>query len=57
MGNEQVPNQIMQVFDTSAFDSMLDIDLFGMFDPAFDLDSFDACLQGNINPAFPNSFQ
>jgi hypothetical protein len=44
-------------FDPTIFDSMADIDLFGMFDPAFDLDGFDACLEGNLNPAFPNPFQ
>jgi hypothetical protein len=43
-------------FDPSMFDSMADIDLFGMFDPAFDLDGFDACLESNLNPAFPNPF-
>jgi hypothetical protein len=42
--------------DSSMFDSVADIDLFGMFDPAFDLDGFDACLEGNLNPAFPNPF-
>jgi hypothetical protein len=41
-------------FGPSIFDSIADIDLFGMFDPAFDLDGFDACLESNLNPAFPN---
>lgn len=44
-------------FDPSVFDSIADVDLFGMFDPAFDLDGFDACLEGNLNPAFPNALQ
>jgi hypothetical protein len=47
----------MQDFDPSMLDSIADIDLFGMFDPAFDLDGFDACLEGNLNPAFPINFQ
>lgn len=41
-------------FDPLIFDNIADIDLFGMFDPAFDLDGFDACLESNLNPAFPN---
>lgn len=44
-------------FDPSVFDSIADVDLFGMFDPAFDLDGFDAYLEGNLNPAFPTQFQ
>jgi hypothetical protein len=47
----------IQDFDPSIFDNLADIDLFGMFDPAFDLDGLDACLEGNLNPAFPTSFQ
>jgi hypothetical protein len=53
----QTPIQQMQDFDPSIFDSIADIDLFGMFDPAFDLDGFDACLEGNLNPSFPTYFQ
>jgi len=53
-GNEQI---VDFNFDQSIFDSVAGIDLFGMFDPAFDLDGFDACLEGNLNPAFPNPFQ
>ena len=49
-------DHISTQFDPSMFDSIADIDLFGMFDPAFDLDGFDACLEGNLNPAFPNPF-
>lgn len=49
-------DHISTQFDPLLFDSMADIDLFGMFDPAFDLDGFDACLEGNLNPAFPNPF-
>lgn len=52
-----IPNQSMQDVDLSVFGSIPDIDLFGMFDPAFDLDGFDACLEGNLNPAFPTNFQ
>jgi hypothetical protein len=52
--NDIIPTQPMQDFDLSVFDSINDVDLFGMFDPAFDLDSFDACLEGNLNPTFPN---
>jgi hypothetical protein len=47
----------MQDFDPSMLDSIADVDLFGMFDPAFHLDGFDACLEGNLNPAFPTNFQ
>jgi hypothetical protein len=51
------PAQMMQEVDSSMFGFTPDIDLFGMFDPAFDLDGFDACLEGNLNPAFPTNFQ
>ncbi len=52
VGSDQIPTP----FDPSMFDSIADIDLFGMFDPAFDLDGFDACLESNLNPAFPNPY-
>ena len=55
--NDMVFTQPMQDFDLSVFDAINDVDLFGMFDPAFDLDGFDACLEGNLNPAFPTGFQ
>jgi hypothetical protein len=55
--NDMVFTQPMQDFDLSVFDPINDVDLFGMFDPAFDLDGFDACLEGNLNPAFPTGFQ
>jgi hypothetical protein len=55
--NDMAQTQALQDFDLSIFDSINDVDLFGMFDPAFDLDGFDACLEGNLNPAFPASFQ
>lgn len=47
----------MQDFDPSLFNLNVtgDIDLFSMFDPSFDLDGFDACLEGNLNPGFPTS--
>ena len=48
--------QPTQDFDPSIFDSMANVDLFGMFDPAFDLDGFDACLEGNLNLSFPTTF-
>jgi len=51
-----VGDQIPTSFDPSMFDSVADNDLFGMFDPAFDLDGFDACLESSLNPAFPNPF-
>jgi hypothetical protein len=44
-------------FDPSVFDSVADIDLFGMFDPALDLDGFGACSEGNLIPSFPTHFQ
>ncbi|ESZ98224.1 hypothetical protein SBOR_1400 [Sclerotinia borealis F-4128] len=45
----------MQHFDPSLFNlnATGDIDLFSMFDPSFDLDGFDACLEGNLNPGLP----
>ncbi|KAE8452197.1 hypothetical protein EG329_001664 [Mollisiaceae sp. DMI_Dod_QoI] len=55
--NGDIPNATMQDVDPSMFGSLPDIDIFGMFDPAFDLDGFDACLEGNLNPAFPTNFQ
>lgn len=42
----------IQDFGPSTFNSGMDIDLFDMFDPAFDLDGFDACLEGTLNPGF-----
>jgi len=54
---QDIQNSIIQEFDPSLFNSAGDIDLFGMFDPAFDLDHFDACLEANLNPAFPTNFQ
>lgn len=56
-GSGNTPAQMMQEVDYSMFGFTPDIDLFGMFDPAFDLDGFDACLEGNLNPAFPTNFQ
>ncbi|RAL61029.1 hypothetical protein DID88_010125 [Monilinia fructigena] len=45
----------VQDFDPSLFNlnATGDIDLFSMFDPSFDLDGFDACLEGNLNPGSP----
>lgn len=43
----------MQDFDPSIFDAIADVDLFGLFDPAFNLDSFDACLDSTLDPSFP----
>ncbi|KAH7417121.1 hypothetical protein BKA64DRAFT_701907 [Cadophora sp. MPI-SDFR-AT-0126] len=51
------PGISVQDFDPAIFDSITDIDLFGMFDPAFDLEGFDACLEGNLNPGLPSGFQ
>lgn len=45
----------MQILDSSIFDFTTNFDLFGMFDPAFDLDGFDAYLEDNLNPAIPTS--
>ena len=55
--SEHTPSQMMHEVESSMFGFTPDIDLFGMFDPAFDLDGFDACLEGNLNPAFPTNFQ
>jgi hypothetical protein len=48
-----MPTPNMQDLDPAFFDSIADIDLFGMFDPAFNLEDFDACLESNLNPYFP----
>ena len=47
----------VQEFDPSLLDSISDLDLFGMFDPAFDLNGVDACLEGNLNLSCPTHFQ
>ena len=49
-----VPVKPFQDFNPSYFDSTGDVDLFGMFDPAFNLDDFDACLESNLNPYLPS---
>ncbi len=46
-----------QEFDPSIFDSVSDLDLFGMFDPNFDLNGVDALLEGNLDLSFPTYFQ
>lgn len=46
-----------QDFDPSIFDVVSDVDLFDMFDPTFDLNGIDACLQGNLDLSFPTHFQ
>jgi hypothetical protein len=48
--------QAMPEFDPSLFDSISDLDLFRMFDPSFDLNSIDACLEGNLDLSFPTAF-
>jgi hypothetical protein len=53
----QGPAQPMPDFDLSNFDSISDMDPFGMFDPTFDLDSLDALLEGNLDLSFPTHFQ
>lgn len=40
-------------FDASLFDPNMDV--FGMFDPNFDLNVIDACLEGNLDLSFPSS--
>lgn len=49
--------QQMPDFDPSLFDSISDMDLFGMFDPTFDLNTIDACFGGNLDLSFPSNFQ
>lgn len=48
-----------QVPDTDPFifDSIADIDLFSIFDPAFNLDSFDSYLGSSLNPPFVADFE
>jgi hypothetical protein len=48
--------QQMPDFDPSLFNSISEVDLFGMFDPTFDLTSVDACLEGNLDLSFPTHF-
>ncbi|KAL3418930.1 fungal specific transcription factor [Phlyctema vagabunda] len=40
----------MPDFDPSLFDSVSNLDIFGLFDPGFDLVGVDACLEGNLDP-------
>lgn len=47
----------MHSFDPSIFDAVSDVDLFSMFDPTFDLNGIDACLEGNLDLSFPTHFQ
>ncbi|RDW91650.1 hypothetical protein BP5796_02815 [Coleophoma crateriformis] len=42
--------EAFEEFDASHFDSMQNIDVFGLFDPGFDLQEIDACLEGNLDP-------
>lgn len=51
--NTQIP---MLGYDLSLFDPTLELDLFGMFDPSFDLEGIDARLEGNLDLSFPNHF-
>ncbi|CZS94521.1 uncharacterized protein RAG0_04466 [Rhynchosporium agropyri] len=46
------PDILMCNLDFPNHGSITDINLFGLFDPAFDLEGFDAYLEGNINPGF-----
>ncbi|KAJ9660429.1 hypothetical protein H2198_002547 [Neophaeococcomyces mojaviensis] len=43
-----IPNE-----DTFNFGDLLDVDPFEMFDPTFNLDDIDACLEGNLELAMP----
>ncbi|KAH8647557.1 hypothetical protein BGZ60DRAFT_570332 [Tricladium varicosporioides] len=51
--------QMHQVPDTDpfTFDSIADIDLFSIFDPTFNLDSFDSYLGSSLNPPFLADFE
>lgn len=50
----EIQIQPFQDFDPAYFDVTGDVDLFGMFDPAFNLEDFDACLESNLNPYLPS---
>lgn len=52
LGGNTIP---LQDFNPSMFNEMPDFDVFGMFDPNFDLDAIDACLQGNLGLSFPTN--
>ncbi|EXJ73418.1 uncharacterized protein A1O5_03178 [Cladophialophora psammophila CBS 110553] len=41
----------------SYFSEMPELDPFEMFDPEFDLDVIDACLEGNLDLSFPTNLQ
>jgi hypothetical protein len=43
-------------FDPSFFDNMPDLDVFGHFDPEFDLGAIDAALGSNLDLSFPTNF-
>lgn len=53
----QMVIQPLPEFDPSVFHLGPEIDLFGMFDPAFDLEGFDAQLEGNLNLGLPTGYQ
>lgn len=52
LGADSIP---LQDFNPSVFTEMPDLDVFGMFDPNFDLNAIDACLQGNVDLSFPTN--
>ncbi|ROV88861.1 hypothetical protein VMCG_10194 [Cytospora schulzeri] len=50
-GQQQVDE--LDVLSSTSFGDMLDIDLFGHFDPGFDLNAVDAALEANLDMGFP----
>ena len=58
LSTEQANSSYLPInsFDLSVFDAVSDVDLFGMFDPRFDLNGIDACLEGNLDLSFPTHF-
>ncbi len=48
---------LAQDFKPFLFTEVPELDPFEMFNPDFDLDVIDACLEGNLDLAFPTNLQ
>ena len=47
---------LTQESDPSFYVDLPDLDVFGLFDPNFNLDGIDAYLEGNLNLTCPTNF-
>lgn len=50
---QQQPGSTSQALPATALGDMLDVDIFGHFDPGFDLNTVDAALSANLDMGFP----